>query len=146
MTTRRIVLGLDGSEGADAARAWCIQYAPSLDAEVIAVHVLDIGPLYFGPATIAALQPPIEEVRRHRARLLNEWVEPLAKAGVPYRTELVDGLPAPKLDEVALDTDAALVVVGRRGAGGFAELLLGTVPNTLAHHVRRPLLIVPAAD
>jgi nucleotide-binding universal stress UspA family protein len=145
MATRRIVLGLDGSAGSEAARQWCIECAPLLDAEVIAVHVVDVGPLYFGPATIAALQPPIEEVSRHRAELLEEWVKPLADAGVRYRTELVDGLPAPKLDQVAINEDVALIVVGRRGMSGFDELLLGSVPTALAHHAHRPLLIVPAA-
>jgi nucleotide-binding universal stress UspA family protein len=145
MAARRIVLGVDGSIGAAAALDWCIQCAPPLDAEVIAVHVLDVGPLYFGPATIAALQPPIAQVRRDRVAMLEKWAEPLADAGVQHRTELVDGLPAPQLDQVAIDEDADLIVVGRRGTGGFAELLLGSVPHALAHHAHRPVLIVPAA-
>ncbi len=131
MATRRIVLGLDGSDGAAVARAWCVQCAPPLDAEVVAVHVLDLGPLYFGPATVAAMQPPIAEVRRDRAEMLDGWAAPLRSAGVHARTKIVDGLPAPMLDQVAVDEDADLIVVGRRGNGGFAALLLGSVPNAL---------------
>jgi Universal stress protein family len=40
MTSRRIVLGLDGSPGSEAAMQWCIEASPPLDAEVVAVHVL----------------------------------------------------------------------------------------------------------
>jgi nucleotide-binding universal stress UspA family protein len=144
MTTRRIVLGLDGSEGAAAARDWCAVYAPLLDAEVVAVHVIDLSPLYFGPATIAALQPPIAEVKAAGQQHLVEWAAPLGDAGVTYRTELVEGRPAPVLERVAAAEDADLVVVGRRGQGGVAELVLGSVPHALAHHCARSLVVVPA--
>ena len=143
MTTRRIVVGLDGSDGAAAARDWCAVIAPLLDAEVVAVHVLDLSPLYFGPATIAALQPPIAEVNEIRRQQLADWAAPLAAAGVPCRTELVDGRPAAALERVADVEDADLVVVGRRGQGGFAELVMGSVPHALADHSVRPLVIVP---
>lgn len=45
MTTRRIVLGVDGSEGAASAVSWCREHAPVLDAEVIATYVIDLIPL-----------------------------------------------------------------------------------------------------
>jgi nucleotide-binding universal stress UspA family protein len=145
MATRKIVLGLDGSPGATAALEWCTTYAPLLDAEVIAVNVLDLSSLYFGPATIAALQRPVEEVRASRRTALEEWTEPLRARGIPYRVEVVDGLAAPALDQLAVAEDADLVVVGRRGSGGFAELVLGSTPHTLAHHSHRPVIVVPAA-
>jgi nucleotide-binding universal stress UspA family protein len=120
-------------------------FAPLLDAEVVAVHVFDLSPLYFGPATVAALQPPIVEVKEIRRRQLADWAAPLGEAGVPCRTELVEGRPAEALARIAETEDAELLVVGRRGQGGFVELLLGSVPHALAHHCARPLVVVPVA-
>jgi nucleotide-binding universal stress UspA family protein len=45
--------------------------------------------------------------------------------------------------KVAADVEADLVVVGRRGHGGFSELLLGSVPHALSHHCDVPVVIVP---
>ena len=133
MAKRRIVLGLDGSRGAEAARDWCVQYAPRLDAEVIAVHVLGATPEYV-------------ERRQSSRALLQEWVAPLREQGIEHRTELLDGSPATTLDRCATQENASLIVVGRRGTGGFAELLLGSVAHVLAHHAHSPVLIVPLVD
>ena len=67
-----------------------------------------------------------------------------ARCGVPFDTRVVDGDPAPAIMELADEVDAVMVVVGRRGCGGFAELLLGSVPHRLTHHCERPVLVVPA--
>jgi nucleotide-binding universal stress UspA family protein len=85
--------------------------------------------------------------RRQAAReALHEWVAPLRDQGVEHRTEVVDGSPASALDKVATRENADLIVVGRRGEGGFAELLLGSVPHALAHHAHRPVVIIPATQ
>lgn len=137
------MLGLDGSAGAAAALDWCIEYAPLLDAEIIAVHVVDFGPQYFIPATVAALQPPIEEVRTAHRDMLETWVQALRDTSVELRTKLATGKPAEALDKIATEQNAELIVVGRRGDGGFTELLLGSVPHALAHHAHKPVVIVP---
>ncbi|MEX1008658.1 MAG: universal stress protein [Acidimicrobiia bacterium] len=145
MVTRHIVVGLDGSTGSAEAARWCAETAPLLDADVIGVYAI---PVVFGlvPATVAPTVPVqyAEETRRALEDELAEWCEPLRSAGVEFRTMLLDGEPAQTLMRVADDVDAALIVVGRRGRGGFAELLLGSVPHRLSHHAGRPVVVVPA--
>lgn len=145
MAKRTIVLGLDGSAGSTAAAEWCAETAPLLDAEVVAVYALPVV-VDLVPPTVPASVPIAydEEMRRTFEANLADWCEPLRSAGVQFRTMLVDGEPASALIRVADEVDAALIVVGRRGRGGFKELLLGSVPHRLAHHAPRPLAVIPA--
>ncbi|MFM8303619.1 MAG: universal stress protein, partial [Actinomycetota bacterium] len=65
------------------------------------------------------------------------------EAGVPYRAELFEGSPVGAIIRIADEAGADLVVVGRRGHGGFVELVLGSVAHALAHHATVPVVIVP---
>jgi nucleotide-binding universal stress UspA family protein len=58
---------------------------------------------------------------------------------VPVESVVVTGQPAEVL--TGLSATAQLVVVGTRGHGGFAGLLLGSVGQQLAHHADCPVLI-----
>ncbi len=58
--------------------------------------------------------------------------------------EVLDGAPSLRL--LDFDRSAAMLVVGSRGRGGFAGLLLGSVSQHLAEHARCPVVIVPACD
>lgn len=140
----KIVVGVDGSESATRAVEWCAQHAPALDAEVVAVHAVE-EPVYPVPTLAYVAVPPLsDEARAELLRLLDEeWCAPLRDGSVRYRALLVDGPPATALVQVADDEDADLVVTGRRGRGGFAELVLGSTSHHLVHHAGRPLVIVP---
>ncbi len=140
----RIVVAADGSECAHRAVEWCAQMAPALDAEVVAVHAVE-DPVYPMPALAYVAVPPLTQEARDEIRraLEDEWCAPLKQAGARYRPVLVDGPASSAIIRVAEEEDASLVVTGRRGRGGFAELLLGSTSHQLAHHVGRPLVIIP---
>ncbi len=145
MAGRRIVVGVDGSPDGQAAVAWCAEMAGGLDAEVVAVYALP-PLLQVVPPTPPPSAPVYysDETRRQLQEHLEEWCAPLRAAGVPYQAILAEGAPAPTLLQVADDHDAALLVVGRSGKSGFAELLLGSVTHHLSHHATRPVVVVPA--
>ena len=56
----------------------------------------------------------------------------------------VHGLPVDELVKASQSAD--MVVVGRRGMGGFALLLMGSVSSQVAQHAACPVLIVPSAE
>jgi K+-sensing histidine kinase KdpD len=56
-----------------------------------------------------------------------------------------DGHPSSVITQVADRVNADLIVVGRRGKGGVAELVLGSVSHQLVLHSRRPVLVIEAA-
>jgi len=140
----KIVVGVDGSAGSARAIGWCAAHAPELGAEVIAVHALEM-PVF--ATSLDPLAPPPVWRPEDRARIdtvvSTEWCKPLTDAAVTFRTVVLDGYPPKVIIDVAAREGADLVVTGRRGIGGFKELLLGSTSNHLSHHLRCPLLIVP---
>lgn len=139
----KIVVGVDGSAQSLRAVAWCAKYAGGLGAEVIAVHAIEI-PVY--PSTMGFFPAPEytpADREKLRAVLVEHWCEALTKAGVTFRPVLSEGYPTNLIREVAESENADLIVVGRRGLGGFTELLLGSTSHSLSHHLDRPIVIVP---
>ena len=137
-----IVVGVDGSEGSRRALAWCREHAPALGAEVVAVHGFSTPYLftsYGAPEVAVDMDAWQKEAQR---AFETEWTEELAD--VAHRTVFVAAPAARALLDTADDVDAGMIVVGSRGRGGFAELVLGSVSHHVTHHSRRPVLIVPA--
>ena len=140
----KIIVGVDGSPSSARALEWCAAHAPALGAEVVAVFSVEL-PVYsasgFGYLPIPTPTEPDREALHDVIK--DEWCAPLAKASVPFRAVVMDGSPAPAIIALAEKEGADLVVTGRRGRGGFAELLLGSTSHQLSHHLDRPLVIVP---
>lgn len=125
---------------------WCAEYARHIDAEVYAVYALEPA-FYGGYAGLAAMSMPIVLTSDQRDAIAevvrDQWCAPLAAAKVKFHALVVDGSPSSTLIQVAEQHDAALVAVGRRGRGGFVELIVGSTSHQLTHHLHRPLVIVP---
>jgi hypothetical protein len=95
---RRIVVGVDGSDGATRAVMWSARPAPATGAEVVAAYAIESPvfledfPLVTGPFTIESWDVAWKEWREHTRELLEErWCRPLAAAGVRYRAEMIAG-------------------------------------------------------
>lgn len=137
----RVVVGIDGSGNARKALEWAILIARAFSAEIVATHAVGLlTSLEGGPPL-----PSHSHLPELRHLFESEWCAPLAHSGVAYRTLCLDGPPVRVLLDVSTEEDADLIVVGTRGAGGFAGLLLGSTSHQLAEHSSRPVLIVPPA-
>jgi nucleotide-binding universal stress UspA family protein len=143
----RIVVGLDGSQHAHAALDWAVRMAKGMRSEVIAVFAIS-PPFYFDTGYAAAMAP-LQFDPEWRAEMQKEfegtWCKPLRDAGVQYRTVMEDGRPASVIAKVADGMNADVIVVGRRGRGGVAELVLGSVSHELVLHSKRPILLISTA-
>ena len=137
---RRIVLGVDGSEASSAAVSWCAEFAAASGAEVLAVSVRE---------PILEWTPAWDDHnwRRDVEREIETWTKPIAAAGVhvePLASEHVH--PADGLLGVASGRNADLIVLGTRGAGGFAGLRFGGVAMKVLHRTSLPLVLVPPPE
>lgn len=143
MMRTRIVVGVDGSEGSRRALTWAVEEAVVRGAVLEAVFVWQSP--YDLPRDFDFYYPVDEgELAEGASARLAEALDGLAGAHTAVEVESVvlEGDPAEKLCQRA-DT-ADLLVVGSRGRGAFAGLLLGSVSAKSAHHARRPVVIVPS--
>lgn len=138
---RRIVVGVDGSPAAEAALARAIHEAEIWDAELTALAAVPVGT---GSGILAWLPAAVdhEAVLRDVAEGLDVVVDrALADhPGLQIRRHVLDGTGAALLIEFSTAVD--LVVVGSRGRGGFAGLLLGSTSQAVLHHAVCPVMVV----
>lgn len=142
---KRIVVGTDGSAPADKAVDWAAELARISNAEVLLVHVFETDPAALPGGYVVLPQEELDRMREATgSRLAREWSKALQRSGTRWRPILLEGSPAGGLLDLADREDADLIVVGSRGRGGFAQLLLGSVGHHLTQHASIPVVIVPS--
>jgi nucleotide-binding universal stress UspA family protein len=141
-----IVVGIDGSGHSRRALEWAMKEAARRQAPltVITVHPAMVG--HFG-GTANDPQDP-ERTERARASAQTETDKVLSGLDGPHPVSVtvraVHGFPVQEL--IRASSGADIIVLGSRGAGGFARLLLGSVSAQVAAHAHCPVVIVPPGD
>ena len=135
----RIVVGVDGSPSSAAALRWAADQARLTGAEVHAVMTWEVPTNY----SWAPMVPSSDFASDCNAYLVQTVKETLGDVDAPeVRCQALEGHPARRLVDAAEGAD--LLVVGSRGHGGFAGMLLGSVSQHVVGHAPCPVVVVRA--
>ncbi|MEV1248763.1 universal stress protein [Nonomuraea sp. NPDC050022] len=135
----QIVVGYDGSKGAQAAMEYAIDQARARQARLQVVYAWQ-APLSapYARAYSSALDSAFEQQQRAAREAVNPWREKYPD--VELTDEQLCEHPVAALMNASASAD--LVVVGSRGMGGFASAVLGSVSRGVLHHVTCPVAVV----
>jgi nucleotide-binding universal stress UspA family protein len=140
-----IIVGVDGSGHSQRALEWAMNEAAVRHS---ALTVLTVIPVAVSAWTGAPIRSEADEPDREKARqaaqeAADKTAGQLSGTARPasVTVEAVSGSAAEQLINASRDAD--LVVVGSRGAGGFARLMMGSVSNQVAHHAHSPVVVIP---
>jgi nucleotide-binding universal stress UspA family protein len=139
-----IVVGVDGSDRSRNALRWAVDEAKLRRDNVLAVYAWEAP---FVPAVDIPPQPDppvylpevIVQAQEGAGALVERVASEFSDEGVEIESIAVEGAAASVLVDVAEDAD--LLVVGSRGRGGLAGLLLGSISQQVAQHAPCPVVI-----
>ena len=134
----RVVVGVDGSKSSVDALSWAAGQAELTGAS------LEVITTWQWPTDYGWAMPPVPDWSpgADAQKILDETIERVKQAhpGVTIRGTVVNGHPAPTLVEAS--SGAALLVVGSRGHGEFAGMLVGSVSEHCIAHAHCPVLVM----
>jgi nucleotide-binding universal stress UspA family protein len=129
---------VDGSENSKRALAWAARYAALTGTPLRVIAVWELPAGYGWTLPIPSDWDPEADTKQLLEREVKEVLGSELPASVSF--SLLQGPPAKVLVEVS--RDASAVVVGSRGRGEFAGLLLGSVSAFVTTHAHCPVVVV----
>ena len=154
VTHRGIIVGVDGSSVSKLAVDWAARDAAMRNIALTVVNVQDPPMLLTKPTPYSfgggmSMAPGYLEWQQEAGRkILNDALKTVEDAtkGSPIEvtSEMVNGPAVRTL--VDLSKEAQLVVIGSRGRGALARVLLGSVSTGLVHHAHCPVAVIHDQD
>jgi nucleotide-binding universal stress UspA family protein len=141
-----VLVAVDDEEYSLPALEWAFAEASARNAPLLAIHAWwweEPGPLSSG---IVDDEDEWEDAAQAQRVMMSEMLAGLREKfpDVEVDTDFVRGDTTAVLEEAS--ADAQLMVLGTRGRGGFAGLLLGSVSARALHHSRCPVVVVPSTS
>ena len=135
----KILLAADGSDHALHATQIAAELARNPHAKELRVVVAyDMIPPYFGePNMQIAIDARMEEAKA----VLQKTIEAIGEIPCEIHTELIEGSAAEAIIDVATTRKSNVIVMGSRGLGKLAGLLLGSTSQKVVSHAPCPVLI-----
>jgi len=143
-----VVVGVDGSGHSRRALEWAMREARQrgVPLEVVTVHPPPVRPatgIYWGLPTLPENSFDPELARMAVAQFVDEVAKETGETGLEVTVSVLAGDAAEELVNASRDAD--MLVVGSRGSGGFARLLMGSVSSQVTQHADCPVVVVPPA-
>jgi nucleotide-binding universal stress UspA family protein len=144
---KRILVATDGSDGADRAVEYAAHLAKNEGDELLIVHVIGGYGLpdnvfrQFTHAQQAWLQEQLESVSKKILNAARDRARGIGVATILLESRIGD--VAQTIVEIAQEKNAENIVVGKRGVGRIAGLLLGSVSQKIVSLAPRPVTVVP---
>ncbi|PBC76673.1 nucleotide-binding universal stress UspA family protein [Streptomyces sp. TLI_235] len=138
-----VVVGVDGSAHAAAAAEWAAREAARRDCPLHLVHAVNTGTVTLSPRTSSAVT---DLILQDAEATLDDSLGKI-RASHPALRVTGDVVPRDAAEAVLTAAEhAELAVVGTRGHGGFASLLLGSVSLRVAAHSVCPVVVVRGTE
>jgi nucleotide-binding universal stress UspA family protein len=140
-----IVVGVDGSANSRKALEKAVEEAAAhhKPLTVLTVHQA-VRDVYGSPSHYADDAALTDKAREAAQAETDEVLAAASAQPESVTVTAVHGIPAEEL--VKASEGADMLVVGRRGSGGFSRLVMGSVTNQVTHHAHSPVLIVMHAE
>jgi nucleotide-binding universal stress UspA family protein len=138
---KTIVVGVDGSPGSRKALTWAADEAAVHGAELVVVNVWE-HTLMPPAGSVSVSERFVPDSSQRTADDLVQVIKDELGDNPPVlvRPEVKQGRPAKVLIEESANAD--LLVVGKRGHGGFVGLVLGSVSQHVAAYAKCPVTVV----
>jgi nucleotide-binding universal stress UspA family protein len=140
-----ITVGIDGSAHSTRALEWAIKEAAVRHAPVtvLTVHTVPMSGWTGNPIILPRDAEDQEKAQQAAEEMTLKAASQLGAAQPSSVTvRAISGFPAQALIDASRTAD--LMVVGSRGAGGFARLMIGSVSSQVVHHAHCPVVVVPS--
>jgi nucleotide-binding universal stress UspA family protein len=138
---RKILLAVDGSSHALNAAKIAADMARLMTSEQLCVVVVYHPiPTYLGEPNF---QIAIDARLKEAEAIFQQAVKTIGEMPVEIQTELIEGDPAEAIINVAKTRSSEVIVMGSRGLGRLAGMLLGSTSHKVVAHAPCPVLIVP---
>ena len=137
-----IIVGIDGSSHSARAVEWALNEAANRHAPltVLTVHSVAVTGWSGTPILAPGDAEDQEKARRAAEEITLKAASQLGEAKpASVAVRAIIGFPAEEL--VKASGDADLLVVGSRGAGGFAKLIMGSVSNDVMRYAHCPVTV-----
>ncbi len=139
-----ILVGVDGSGHSQRALEWAAKEAAlrNTSLTVLTVHQTVAG-FWGGPLHYQGDNTLVQKAAEAAKAATEQVVASLGDSRpASVRVTAVEGFPAEEIINAGADAD--IIVLGSRGGGGFARMLLGSVSSQVAEHADVPVLIMPS--